>query len=307
RGSYAALDSRVDYGQPVPGSCRRKPVLYDGLISVEQLAGVIALPGCVVIDCRFDLADPESGRRAYLESHLPGARYAHLDEHLSGPTTEQSGRHPLPDPGEFCRRLGEWGVTRNAQVVAYDDSGGPFAARLWWLLRWLGHPASAVLNGGFSAWVSSGLEVTSAASEFKPTKYQASPDNGLWIAADRLLQDLRDQQVLLVDARAPDRFRGDVEPIDPVAGHVPDAINLPWQGNLGEHALFLPADQLAARFKDAMPDSTRKVVHMCGSGVTACHNLLALHTAGLPCGTLYAGSWSEWIRDPSRPVCRGSL
>lgn len=278
---------------------------YDGLIGVEQLAGVIDSPDCVVVDCRFDLADAQAGRRAYNQSHLPDARYAHLDEQLSGPVTATSGRHPLPDAGKFCDQLGQWGVSSNSQVVAYDDSGGPFAARLWWLLKWLGHSAAAVLDGGYTAWESAGQPVTAVLPQVEPTAYTAAPNTALWVTSACLEQDLRDQRVTLIDARAPDRFRGDTEPIDTVAGHIPGAINLPWKENLNQDARFLPPEQLAARFRPALGRDPQLAVHTCGSGVTACHNLLAMHAAGLPSGRLYAGSWSEWIRDPTRPVAQG--
>jgi thiosulfate/3-mercaptopyruvate sulfurtransferase len=279
---------------------------YVNLIDAVTLRDQIGDPSWVVVDCRFSLMDTEAGRRAYRESHLPGARYAHLDEDLSGPITPSTGRHPLPDPARSARKLGEWGIDDRTQVVAYDDMGGMLAAaRLWWLLRWLGHEAVAVLDGGISAWRQAGLPLTAELPVVQPTVFEARPDDRLWLTTARVQALPRLE--LLVDARAAARYRGEVEPIDPVAGHIPGAANLPTEDNLAAEGRFRPADELRARFAAVLGGrSPTAVVHNCGSGVTACHNLLAMEVAGLNGSRLYAGSWSEWIRDPNRPVATGA-
>lgn len=276
---------------------------YTTLISTETLARHISDPAWVVIDCRFSLADPAAGGMLHADRHIPGAHYAHLDRHLSSRITETSGRHPLPDPEQLCQRLGEWGVTPHSQVVVYDDAGGAFAARLWWLLRWLGHEAVAVLDGGWSRWVQEGGMQQKPVPATLPGNYPGKPNESLWLTTAQLQEELEKGEILLIDARAPERYRGEVEPIDPVAGHVPGAINHPFQNNLNSLGLFKPADHQRRTF-DALLDrrSPQQVVHMCGSGVTACHNLLAMEVAGLGGSRLYAGSWSEWIRDRARPV-----
>ena len=279
---------------------------YLNLIDAATLGAHLDDPDWIAVDCRFSLMDTEAGHRAYAESHLPGARYAHLDRDLSGPITPATGRHPLPDPARLARTLGEWGIGDGAQVIAYDDMGGMLAAaRLWWLLRWLGHDAVAVLDGGFSAWRAAGLPLTAALPAVRPAAFEARPDDRLWLTAARA-QALPAGE-LLVDARAAARYRGDMEPIDPVAGHIPGAANLPTEDNLAADGRFRPVDDLRARFL-AMLDgrSPTAVAHYCGSGVTACHNLLAMDVAGLSGSRLYAGSWSEWIRDPGRPVATGA-
>ncbi len=255
---------------------------HDTLIDAATLHAHLDDPHWVVVDCRFSLMDTEAGRRAYQESHLPGARYAHLDEDLSSPITPATGRHPLPDPARLARRLGEWGISPGTQVVAYDDMGGMLAAaRLWWLLRWLGHEAVAVLDGGFPAWQRAGLPLTAEAPAVQPMVFHDRPDDRLWLTTARVqvLQALPAEKVLL-DARAAARFRGEMEQIDPVAGHIPGAVNLPTADNLTANGIFLSRAELRVRFAAVLGERPpTAVVHSCGSGVTACHNLLAMEAA----------------------------
>jgi len=276
---------------------------YSTIVTTTALARHLDDPDWAVFDCRFQLADPAAGRRAYQRSHIPGACYADLDRDLSGPVTADSGRHPLPDPAELATRLGAWGVNENAQVVAYDDAGGAIAARLWWLLRWLGHEKVALLDGGFERWRRQGQLVTDRVAPRAPCAFTPRPDPHGAIDTDALRAALAAGGCRLVDARGAERFRGEHEPIDPVAGHVPGAINVPYSHNLDEQGCFRSAAELQALYGAALGDvPAGEVVTMCGSGVTACHTLLALEMAGWEGARLYPGSWSEWIRDPKRPV-----
>jgi len=272
------------------------------LVSTDQLAQHLQDPQWVVFDCRFALTRPESGRQAYAKAHVPGARYAHLNEDLSGPITSTSGRHPLPDPVSLARKLGSWGVDQRKQVVVYDDSSGAMAVRLWWLLRWLGHDTVALLDGGLPAWIKQGRELSADLPVIRPTEFRGAPDDSLWVDGKATLEAMH-RKNLIIDARAEERFSGFVEPLDKVAGHIPGSINAPYEDNLDLRGQFLPAEALRdhyhALLHGARPD---EAIHLCGSGVTACHNLLALEIAGMPGGKLYAGSWSEWITDPSRPI-----
>ena len=278
---------------------------YTTLIDIAALKIHLRDPDWIMVDCRFNLMEPEAGRRAYRENHLPGARYAHLDEDLSGPITPETGRHPLPDPARLAQRFGAWGIGHHTQVEAYDDLGGMLAAaRLWWLLRWLGHETVAVLDGGLPAWLKAGLPLTAELPVASSTRFDARPDDRLWLTAAQV-QALPPEEVVL-DARGAARYRGEMEPIDPVAGHIPGAVNLPTDGHLTPEGGFLPMVALRARFDAALSGKPpAAIVHSCGSGVTACHNLLAMEAAGLPGSRLYPGSWSEWIRDPERPVATG--
>lgn len=274
------------------------------LIEPADLAARLDDPRLAIVDCRFDLAKPGWGALAYEQGHVPHAVYAHLDRDLAGPVTASTGRHPLPDAALFATTLGRWGIADGTQVIAYDQGNGAFAARLWWLLRWLGHEAVAVLDGGYAAWQRAGLPVSTAEEPRAPRAFMARPGARPLTTVE--LQDaLAKRSVLLVDARAADRFAGRNETIDPVAGHVPGAVNVPFAGNLGENGSFRTPQQLRERWIAQLRGrSPQEVVAMCGSGVTACHDLLALEIAGLPGARLYAGSWSEWIRDPARPVAR---
>jgi thiosulfate/3-mercaptopyruvate sulfurtransferase len=284
-------------------------VPFTTLIDVDSL---VALAGsAVLLDCRFDLNDPGAGRRAYAEGHIPGARHADLNQDLSSPVTSTSGRHPLPAPDALAEYFAAAGIRGGTQVIAYDEANGSFAARAWWLLGWLGKAPVAVLDGGFKAWVAAGAPVETG--EPKPAHGGAQPAFTVHLrpetvlTATDVLRALEDPRRLLVDARAAERFAGAVEPLDPVAGHVPGAVNHPFTGNLGEDGRFLPAAELRRRWLDRLRGTEpADAILMCGSGVTACHNILAMASAGLPGGKLYAGSWSEWIRDPERPVARGA-
>ncbi len=275
---------------------------FTTLVGADRLAQHLHDPQWVVIDCRFALTRPESGRQAYAKGHIPGARYAHLNEDLCGPITSNSGRHPLPDPALLARKLGLWGVGQGQQVVVYDDSFGSMAVRLWWLLRWLGHDAVALLDGGFPSWARQGRELNAEIPVLRPADFHPAPNDSLWVGSDAVL-DAQRQKRVIIDARAEERFSGFIEPLDKVAGHIPGSLNSPFEDNLDMRGNFLPAEELRALYasllQGARPDA---VIHMCGSGVTACHNLLALEIAGMPGGKLYAGSWSEWITDPSRPI-----
>lgn len=279
---------------------------YQGLVSVRELRHHIDAEDWRIVDTRFRLAEPDAGRSTFLEAHIPGAVYLHLDEDLSGTVTEQSGRHPLPDPATFARRLGAAGIDRRTQVVVYDDAGGGIASRLWWMMRWLGHRRVAVLDGGFPAWTAAGYPVTAEATSHGRREFVACADDGAQVSVSVLRRAMARGDILLVDAREAPRFTGEMEPIDVVAGRIPGAVNLPWQTNLSEDGRFLGEDHLRATWRSLLggrpPD---QVVCMCGSGVTACLALLAMEVAGMGGARLYPGSWSEWIRDPGRPVAAG--
>jgi thiosulfate/3-mercaptopyruvate sulfurtransferase len=281
-------------------------MIATGWTTLVQPEAVAALGQAevVLVDCRFSLADPGAGKRAYRESHLPGARYAHLDRDLSGPGTGGGGRHPWPDARAFTRTISAWGISPRSRVVAYDAGDGAHAARLWCLLRMLGHEAVAVLDGGWARWTSLGLPVDADLPFPAPVPYDARFERAGLLDADATARHLAGGG-LLVDARAPERFRGEVEPLDPVAGHVPGAINRPYAANL-EDGRFKPAAQLRMEFEALLGGrSPHDLVAMCGSGVTACHHLLAMAHAGLHGAGLYTGSWSGWVSDPGRPVATG--
>jgi len=282
------------------------------LIEPAALSAHLADPDWAIVDCRFDLARPEWGALAWAAGHIPNALYAHLDRDLSGPRTALTGRHPLPAIAALTATFGRWGIDEEVQVVAYDQGAGAYAARLWWLLRWLGHQPVAVLDGGFAAWERAGLPLETAATVRAPRRFTAAP------AADRVMTTaalaqavaagaLTRGELTLVDARSADRFAGQNETLDPVAGHIPGARNHPFSGNLDAQGRFLSAPELRRCWADTLRERpAATLIAMCGSGVTACHNLLALEAAGLAGARLYAGSWSEWIRDPARPVARGA-
>jgi len=260
----------------------------------------------IVFDTRFVLSDADAGERAYAAGHIPGARYANLDKDLSAPQATNSGRHPLPNPSTLAEKLGEWGVDKNKQVVIYDDACGAMAARLWWLMRWLGHEAVAVLDGGLHKWQDEGKPLTTMTPNISPSHFFPEISDDMCVTADQVETMLNNMSGQLIDARAAKRFRGEQEPLDKVAGHVPGAVNLPYAENINIDGKFKPADILRDRYLNVLKDvKPTDVVHMCGSGVTACHNLLAMEHAGLSGSKLYAGSWSEWITDNRRPVATG--
>ena len=311
---------------PVPPATSPEPAPagagLDGLISVGQLQALMASSTPpLIVDVRFDLADTAAGERAYAAGHVPGASYLHLDRDLSGPKQDAfgtfRGRHPLPEHEAFAERLRQLGMTRGRQLVAYDAADGMYAARVWWMLRWLGHAQVAVLDGGFAAWQQAGGAVSvdapgtapgtassarapaDAAADFEP----AAPLETPW-SAQELLAGLG--RVRLIDARAGERFRGEVEPLDTQAGHIPGATNRFFKSNLTPEGRFKSAAQLREEFTALLgPQGADGTVHQCGSGVTACHNLLAMHHAGLPGSRLYPGSWSEWSANPRFPLAKG--
>jgi thiosulfate/3-mercaptopyruvate sulfurtransferase len=281
-------------------------MVFTTLISSDDLTPHLADPRWVVMDCRFVLAEPAAGERAYRQGHIPGAHYAHLERDLSARVTVDSGRHPMPDKERLAATLGAWGISPANQVIVYDDAGGAMAARLWWLLRWMGHSGVAVLDGGWGQWLQEGRAVSLEVSPRAEAAFEMQRPLVEWISSAALQDAMLHQTVQVLDARAAERFRGDVEPIDAAAGHVPGATNRPFQCNLATDSRFLPAAELRRQFTALLgPIAPQQVVHMCGSGVTACHNLLAMEHAGLSGSRLYPGSWSEWIRDPSRPVATG--
>jgi thiosulfate/3-mercaptopyruvate sulfurtransferase len=278
---------------------------FSTVISCAELAALLATPELVLVDCRASLQDVAAGREAYDKAHISGARFADLLEDLSGKVEPgKTGRHPLPGLEAFVAKARAWGIGAESQVVAYDDAGGAFAARLWWLLRWLGHDDVAVLDGGLPAWVAEGRLLTSELPAASPGNFTARPRADLLVLAAEL-ETPESVSRALFDARAPERFRGDVEPIDPVAGHIPGALNLPFAENLRDGRFRAPGE-LRQRFATALAETPpERAIVYCGSGVTACHDVLAFAHAGLPLPRLYAGSWSEWINEPSRGVAKG--
>jgi thiosulfate/3-mercaptopyruvate sulfurtransferase len=280
---------------------------YISVVDADTLRQNLGSPTWRVIDCRYDLLRPEAGEQAYAEGHIAGAVFAHLERDLSGPKTSDSGRHPLPDPDRLAESFRRWGVDPDTQIVVYDAAGGPYAGRLWWLARWLGHENVALLDGGWQAALKAGLiteahESTPARGRFVRTRPRQQAVDVSAVQAART-----DPDWLIVDARAPDRYAGQNETIDPVGGHIPGAVNRFWQSNLQSDGRFKPAEQLRSEFSALLGDrSPTHVILQCGSGVTACHHLVALQRAGITGAVLYPGSWSQWICDPTRPIAVGS-
>jgi thiosulfate/3-mercaptopyruvate sulfurtransferase len=279
---------------------------YNNLISAETLNSNLNQSDWVVVDCRFSLVNTLQGKNAYQHGHIPNARYAHLDNDLSSQITDFTGRHPLPDFRVLAEKLGAWGISNQTQVIVYDDASGAFAGRLWWLLRhWFGHDKVAVLDGGIQAWQKQ-FDLVTTLPKIKPTIFRPYLNDTEWLTALQVQNALAQKKICLIDARTSERYRGKVEPIDFVAGHIPYALNRPFQLNLDKAGFFLPIEKLRDEFQ-ALIGNTKpeNVVHYCGSGVTACHNLLVMEYAGLKGSKLYAGSWSEWIRNQNRPIGKG--
>ncbi len=273
------------------------------ILSVKELADHLQDPEWVVVDCRFDLAHPDWGFQSYQEGHIPGAVYAHLDRDLSGPITPESGRHPLPDIHEITKRLSNWGIDQNVQVVVYDTHSGAYAARLWWLLRFLGHSAAAVLDGGWQAWQAEGYPTATGIEQRPAAVFEAKPDWEMVATTEDVLGVHLDPTYRLVDARSEERYLGEREPIDAVAGHIPGAVNRYHGDNLKLDGTFLPPETLRHQFDSLLGGvPPEKTILYCGSGVTSAHHLIAMESAGLTGSKLYVGSWSEWIRDRKRPT-----
>lgn len=277
------------------------------LISVEELMRLADQSHLVLLDCRFDLADTEAGRQAYAMGHIPRARYAHLDEDLSGKVVPGvTGRHPLPSVAGISARLSSWGIDRNMDVVAYDKATGPFAARCWWVLRWLGHQRVRVLDGGFNAYRDAGMPIGTEEPEVTPAVFVPDVQEDMVVDTNQVAAMSSDETRCLIDSRSPERFRGEIEPIDPVAGHIPGAVNLDFAGSLAGDGRLRPVSELKSRFESAWAGrSAGDVAFYCGSGVTAAMNVLAANQAGLGMPRLYPGSWSEWITDKDRGVATG--
>ncbi|MCB0262963.1 MAG: sulfurtransferase [Calditrichaeota bacterium] len=281
--------------------------MFTTIISINDLRTNLNDPDWLVIDCRFSLNDTERGKRDYRLSHIPGAIYAHLDADLSAPIIPgKTGRHPLPSPEKFAEKLSEWGVDKTVQVVAYDDAGGGVASRLWWMLRWLGHDAVAVLDGGWNAWIAANFPVSGETTVRSKRNFVPNIRENWVVDADWITAASNDSHHCVMDARAASRFTGEQETIDPVAGHIPGALNVPFAENLDENGFFLSPEMLRQKYESILGErSAEKTATYCGSGVTACHNLLAMKHAGFPDALLYPGSWSEWITDKSRAIATG--
>jgi len=278
------------------------------LISPAEVAAHIDDPDWAIVDCRFALADPPKGRRDYLAAHIPGAVYAHLDEDLSGPVVPgKSGRHPLPEIDAFVTTLATWGIGDGVQVVVYDDANGMYAGRLWWMLRWQGHDAVALLDGDWRLWQAEGRPTRSGAEQRAARTFTPRVRPKMLAISDEIAGRLGAPDLHLFDARAADRYRGENETIDPVAGHVPGAVNAPYALNLDADGRFLSAGELRERYETLLGDApAEEAIFYCGSGVSAVHDLIAAEVAGLGLPRLYVGSWSEWIADPARPVASGA-
>jgi thiosulfate/3-mercaptopyruvate sulfurtransferase len=278
---------------------------HSALISAADVAIHLADPAWCIVDCRHDLFDHALGRREYDAGHIAGARFADMETDLAGPKTGRNGRHPLPSREKLVDVLRGWGINNSTQLVAYDAHGGQFAVRLWWLARWLGHASVAVLDGGWQAWTSASGPTSRAMPAAVRGTFEAHESLVGHVDAAFVQAHLGDARTAVLDARAPERYAGEQEPIDPVAGHIPGALNRFWQLNLVD-GKFKPAGQLRSEFETLLAGRRpADVIHQCGSGVTSCHNVLAMEIAGLPGARLYPGSWSEWVADPTRPVMRG--
>ena len=277
---------------------------YTTLVSIEELQSHLPASDWRVIDCRHDLMDFDAGYRSYCDGHIPHAVFASVENELSGRKSGSNGRHPLPNRSELVATFRSWGVNNSTQIVAYDAQGGIFAARLWWLARWLGHENAAVLDGGWPAWLKATSESSTDRPEPKMGGFTAKPPLVGTVDARQVLAAIGNRTFALLDARAKERFHGLVEPLDPVAGHIPGARNRFWQSNLSD-GKFKAAEELRREFDELLAgQAPSRVLHYCGSGVTAAHNVLAMECAGLTGSLIYAGSWSEWVADQTHPVAR---
>jgi len=279
---------------------------YQTIISVKDLQNNIENNNWFIFDCRFVLKDPTGGLKMFGKGHIPGAQFADMDADLASPMTSTSGRHPLPNPEQFLEKLQAWGVNNDSQVICYDDISGAFAARMWWLLHWVGHNDVAVLDGGIDKWNECKLPLETDRHEKLRGNFSGKANDAMWVDVNFVQQQLSEGNINLLDARSHDRYTTIDRKTDPIPGHVPGAINHPFSENLNDEGVFLPAEEIRAQFDSVFEDKKQdQVINMCGSGVTACHNLLAMNIAGLPWTRLYVGSWSEWIKDSSRPVATG--
>ena len=280
---------------------------YQTIISADDLNRNLDDKNWFVFDCRFLLKDPDGGLNKYRQGHIPGAQFANMDQDLASPMTQTSGRHPLPDAGIFMEKLCTWGIHNDSQVVCYDDVSGAFAARMWWLLNWVGHRSVAVLDGGIKQWAADGRPLETETHTRPRGTFAGEADHGMWVDVDFVQQRLEQGDIRLLDARSGERFAAKDRETDPVPGHVPGARSYPFAGNLSPQKTFLPASELQQRFDSVFAGyQQEQIINMCGSGVTACHNILATRIAGLPWTRLYVGSWSEWSKDPARPVATGN-
>ena len=279
---------------------------YTTIISPDLLAQHLQDPEWVVIDCRFSLADKSYGQTAWNQSHIPGSRFVDLEEDLSGEITDSSGRHPLPSAGELVDTLARLGIGNNTQVVIYDDAFGSMAVRLWWTLRWLGMESVALLDGGFPRWKRENRPLTDEKPLIEPGHFAATVQDNAWVDCTFVENCLNDSPHVLIDARGEDRYAGERDPLDPVKGHIPGSLNRPFEDNLDLAGNFLSAEELREEFEALLGDTPpENVIHTCGSGVTCCHNMLAMEIAGLSGSRSYVGSWSKWITDPAHPIATG--
>ncbi len=280
---------------------------YQTIISADDLNKNLDDKNWFVFDCRFLLKDPEGGLNKFMQGHIPRAQFTNMDQDLSSPMTQTSGRHPLPDADAFIEKLCAWGIHNDSQVVCYDDVSGAFAARMWWLLNWVGHRNIAVLDGGIKTWTAGGRPLETEIQTRSRGTFTGKADHGMWVDVDFVQQHLEQGDIRLLDARSGERFTAQDRKTDPVSGHVPGADNYPFAGNLDPQKIFLSANELQQRFDSVFAGhQPEQIINMCGSGVTACHNILATRIAGLPWTRLYVGSWSEWSKDQARPVATGN-
>jgi len=280
--------------------------MFNTLVTTEELAAHIDDPDWLIFDCRFTLTEAGAGRKNYAQAHIPGAIYVHLEEDLSSAISNTSGRHPLPDADSLSKKLSAWGVDNTKQLIVYDDAFGAIAGRMWWILRWLGHTKIALLEGGLPVWLRDGHATTERLPILTPAIFQPQINTSLVVNTDDVEAMMNDDSYLIIDARSEERFEGVLEPFDKVAGHIPGALNVPYDDNLSVSGGFETQEELYESYSDRVNDlKNENIIHMCGSGVTACHNILAMEHAGLTGSRLYAGSWSEWITNSTRPIATG--